>query len=121
MIYFANYVANPNGSFYVVFKQEFQDEKHESKIYFVSNSRKRSIDGKVYGAGCKSFLDVSHFFHQASKSEGFLVNTTRNRHIAVLNGTFVFVLERDGLQYLSQITFIDSKHLELQCATKSGL
>ena len=111
----ANYVLNNQGSFYVTFDfPEFEDATNK-KILFISHSRKRKIDDQIFGSGCHSFFDITDHFLKDMAKEGLKVNTTRNRHVSVLAGTFILMAKKAGQSYITQVTFTDSSNENLLC------
>ncbi len=99
------------GTFRVFFEFEETENKDKMQIYFVSKARKRKIDGEIWGAGCKKFMDLKNYLLKAGKEKGIEVNTTRNRHDSVLGGTFFFLMGRQ----VTQVTFTDHQQPQLFC------
>lgn len=116
----SRFLTGRPGSFYVKFIFDPHKAKDSSKVFFVSQTRKRKIDGEVFGTGCKKFLEISHGLDKVSKGEGILVNTTRSRHVTVLGGSFVFASVQNRDIRLSQVTFKDSNHPEYFCEMKKN-
>ncbi|MGE5085972.1 MAG: hypothetical protein ACM3MG_06685 [Bacillota bacterium] len=111
----SQYLTGNNGSFYVGF--EFPDfvESTAQRVLFVSHARKRKIDDQVYGAGCNQILDITNKFMLAMKGEGLKVNTTRERHLSTIGGTFLFSAQKAGSILVAQVSFKDPKHQSLFC------
>lgn len=111
----ARFVTGKQGSFFVGFEfPEFEGSKSQ-KVLFVSDTRKRRIDNQIVGAGCNQVLDITEKFFQAMKGEGLKVNTTRERYISVLGGTFLFSAKKDKETHVAQVTFTQSEHKNLFC------
>jgi hypothetical protein len=110
-----DYVAAKNGSFYFVTEFMPNLEKATRKVFFLSNSVVRKIDGEKIGSGCDSYFDVSKFFADSMKLRGILVNTTRARHVSALVGTYFFAAVNEGKLYLARLTVRDSVERSLQC------
>lgn len=112
----ADYLTGEQGSFYVGFElpEEFQDGQNIRAIY-LSRARKRKLDHRVYGAGCNQYLDITPKFLEMMKSEGLKVNTSRQRHVTVLGGHFIFSVMKDNRIYITQVTLTDSRHRNLFC------
>lgn len=111
----SRYVTGNNGSFYVGFDfPEFADSTAQ-KVLFVSQARKRKIDDKVFGAGCNQILDITNKYMLAMKAEGLKVNTTRERHLSTLGGTFLFSAQKAGSVFVAQVSFKDSQYKNLFC------
>lgn len=85
------------------------------KIYFVSNAKKRRVDGEVFGAGCNVFFDVTASVLASSSSEGIKFNVTNNRHISALSGHFIFAQSEKDKVFLSQVEFNDSQNRDYLC------
>lgn len=107
----AQVVKDQAGTFRVYFDLEEVASDDKMKAYFISQARKRKIDGEVWGAGCNKYMDIKKFILGAGKDHGIEVNTSRSRHDSVLGGTFFFA---SGTQ-ITQITFKDSKQAHLFC------
>lgn len=114
----STYLTGKQGSFFVKFDfPEFEDASFK-KVLFISNARKRKIDDHVFGGGCREFFDITDRFFKENKKEGLKVNTTRNRHVSVLGGTFIFVAKKNKQNYLTQVTFKDKTNQNLFCQEK---
>jgi hypothetical protein len=107
----AHFVKDQTGTFRVYFDLEEVASEDKTKAYFISQARKRKIDGEVWGAGCNKYMDIKKFILGAGKSQGIEVNTNRSRHDSVLGGTFFFA---SGNQ-ITQVTFKDSRQAHLFC------
>ncbi|WP_413580492.1 hypothetical protein [Bdellovibrio sp. HCB288] len=111
----SQYLNDRQGSFYVGFEFPAFTEATQSKVLFVSRARKRRLGDIIYGAGCNQILDITNKYNLAMKGEGLKVNTTRERHISVLGGTFLFSAEKAGTIYVAQVSFVDPTHKNLFC------
>lgn len=111
----SQYLNNRQGSFYVGFEFPSFTEAKQSKVLFISHARKRKLGESVYGAGCNQILDITTKFNLAMQGEGLKVNTTRERHISVLGGTFLFSAEKGDTIYVAQVSFVDPEHKNLFC------
>ncbi|MNJ99714.1 hypothetical protein D3C87_174950 [compost metagenome] len=110
-----HYMGISPGSFFVGFEYpEFVDAQ-DKKVLFVSQAKKRKIDDIVYGLGCNQFVDITSKFFEAMKREGLKVNTTRDRHLSVLGGHFLFSAQKNNTVYVSQVSFTDSNKTNLFC------
>jgi hypothetical protein len=112
----ANYLTGESGTFFLGFElpEEFKDGKN-LKVLYISQARKRRIDDRVFGAGCNQYFDITLKFQEMMKSEGIKVNTTRNRHITVLAGHYIFSVIKDNQILITQVTITDSKNKNLLC------
>jgi len=111
----AQYMGKNPGSFFVGFDDpDFKDTK-DKKVIFVSQTRKRRLDDQVYGGGCNQFFDITEHFFKNMKEQGLKVNSTRERHVTVLGGHFLFSAIKGNTVYIAQVTFKDSEHKNLFC------
>ena len=86
-----------------------------TKVFFLSNAKKKRIDSEIYGAGCNVYFDITSSFLKAQAAGGIKFNITSARHVSSLGGHFIFVqLEKDKV-FLSQVEFTDSKNREQLC------
>lgn len=111
----SQYLKKKQGTFYVSFDFEGDSDLVNSRVYFVSRAKKRRIDDEIYGMGCRKFVDISNYYFKSIKNGQFAVNTTRNRHLTVLGGTFVFALKNKTQYRVTQVTFKDSLQPEYFC------
>jgi hypothetical protein len=95
--------SGDKGTFYLKFNLVEFSNPSAMKVYFVSNAKKRRIDGDIYGAGCNVYFDVTSSFQKLNSGEGIRFNITNNRHISALSGHFVFVQQDKDKVYLSQV------------------
>lgn len=103
------------GTFYLKFGLGEFSNPAATKVYFLSNSKKRRLEGDVFGAGCNVFFDITASLLKEQKLEGLKYNITDNRHVSALSGHFIFVqLEKDKV-YLSQVEFNDTKNRDYLC------
>jgi hypothetical protein len=112
----AQYLTTDPGSFYVGFElpEEFKDGKN-LKVIYISQGRKRRLDDRVYGAGCSQYFDITAKFQEMMKTEGIKANTTRQRHLTVLAGHYIFSVIKDAQIFLTQVTITDSRYKNLLC------
>lgn len=109
-------VESKRGSFYLAF--EFMpeaDPKAEHKVFFLSNGIRRKRGDEKIGNGCDRYYDVTKAFDKAMKGEGFLLNTTDQRHVSALAGTFFFATKHADKLFLAQLTVKDSGQRALHC------
>jgi hypothetical protein len=112
---FRDLVEDHNGSFYFI--AEFVPDLKDApvSVFFMSNGIERKIGAETFGAGCKSYFNISTAFDKALKGTGFLVNTTEGRHVAALAGNYFFAAPHEGKLYLASLTIKDSGHKSWQC------
>lgn len=112
---FAEYVGDNPGSFYVSFEWPEAEDLKEVKTWFVSQARIRNVGDEKWGAGCNKYFRVSAGLLKEMKSGGLKANTTRNFHLSVLGGHFIFALKKHRQLIATQVTFYDSRHPEYFC------
>lgn len=112
----ADFVTSQRGSFFVKFDlaEEMKGQK-DLKVFFVSGAKKRKINEEVLGAGCNTYFDLTKKFDGNFIKQALKVNTTRDRHVSVLSGTFVFSVKKESQIYISQVSFTDSRNKHLLC------
>lgn len=107
----SQFVRGVQGTFLVFFDYDEIRETKEEQIFFVSRAKKRRIEKEIWGAGCNKFMDITKFMNDKVLKEGLEVNTTRQRHLSLLGGTFVFSAKNQ----IAQVTFKDSTATSLFC------
>lgn len=110
-----DFVEPLRGSFYIVFEFLPTVENAQTKVFFLSQAVSRKIGKDQVGAGCDVFMDISTAVNTAVKGDGFLINTSDQRHVSALAGTYVFASNHDGKLHLSSLIIRDSGHRALQC------
>lgn len=103
------------GTFYLKFDLSEFTNLQAFKIYFVSNGKKRRVDGEIFGAGCNVYFDVTKSVLEANTAEGMKFNITDNRHVSALSGHFIFVQQEKDKVFLSQVEFNDSQKRDYLC------
>lgn len=106
-----------NGSFYV--RTEVKPTKGEDlknlKVYFLSNNKSREIGGDAWGSGCGKLFDVTSYFREQMSKKGLLTVSTEQRHLAVLGGTFYFILTTTEGLHLATLSFVDRRFPKEHC------
>lgn len=110
-----DFVADKSGSFYFIAEPITKIENPDVRVYFLSNSEQRKLGKETYGAGCDHYYDISSAFKSMMSKEGFLINTTDQRHISALGGTYFFVIDDGQKLHLARLTVKDSRYPLLQC------
>lgn len=112
----ATYLTSNQGTFYVGFElpEEFQTGKN-FKAFYISQARKRKLEDRVFGAGCNQYFEITPKFLEMMKTEGIKANTTRQRHVTVLAGHYIFSVMKDNRIYITQVTITDSRYKNLLC------
>jgi hypothetical protein len=112
----AQYLTGDPGSFFVGFElpEDFKEGKN-FKVLFMSQGRKRKIENRVYGAGCSEYFDITKKFTEMMAGEGIKANTTRQRHVTLLAGHYIFSIIKEAQIFITQVSFTDSKNKNLLC------
>lgn len=114
----SRFVTDQRGSFYVGFDfPEFQ-EASGKKVLFVSKARKRRLGSEVFGAGCNQFFDITEEYFKNMAKEGLKVNTSQDRHLSVLGGSFLFAAEKGSEVHLAQVRFTNSQKSKFFCEVR---
>ena len=108
-------VADKFGSFYFVLRLPEEFKELPSKVFFLSNTKERTVEGEKLGAGCSKFMDVTSFFNKTLSRDGILLNTTDARHLAAVGGTFFVAVPGGGKVKLAQLTVTDGRFRSLFC------
>lgn len=111
----AKYVTGRQGTFFVQFEFEGFEHPETFQSYFVSRSKKRKLDNDIVGSGCKYYFEMNSFMLGKNKTEGLKVNTTRQRHVSVLAGHFIFSYSEGKQIFVSRVSFKDSGNSTLLC------
>lgn len=111
----SHFVSEKKGTFYVGFEFPQFENATAKKIVFISGTKKRKIGGQIFGAGCNQYFDISDKFLKEMKGEGIKVNTTQERYLSVLGGTFLFAAKKDNETHMAQVTFKNSQFPYLFC------
>lgn len=111
----AKVVSGQAGSFSIGFDVPIKDKILQTKVFFISQNRQRKVDGEVLGSGCKKVLELTSQFGKFGFTQMLDLNTTRHRHISVLGGHFLFLVETENNWTVSQVSFYDSERADLFC------
>lgn len=111
----SRFITNKQGTFYVGFEFPEFAEAQAKKVIFVSNTKKRRIGNQVFGAGCNQIFDITDRFMQEMKGDGLKVNTTQERYLSVMGGTFLFAAQKGSDVFLAQVTFTNPQQAALFC------
>jgi hypothetical protein len=114
----AKYVNNQNGSFFIQFQIPESEKSEQLKAFFVSKSKKRKIENEIWGSGCNSAFEITRFFKKSISQGTFKVNTTRDRHLSLIGGHFIISVNEGRQIKVTQVTFYDSRRLDLMCDNK---
>ncbi len=111
----SEYTSNLKGSYSVAFEFMPEVEKGETRVFFLSNSVLRKMSGATIGSGCNTYFELTKSFGQAMKRDGFLVNTSDQRDVSALAGTYVFAQTIDDKIHMATLVIKDDSHRALQC------
>jgi hypothetical protein len=108
-------VSGQPGSFSLGFDVPIKDKILQTKVFFISQNRQRKVGGEVLGSGCKKVLELTTQFGKLGFLQMLDLNTTRYRHLSVLGGHFLFLVETEKNWIVSQVSFYDSERSDLFC------
>lgn len=108
-------VGDQPGSFFVRFELPDIDEPEKTQAWFVSKARRRKLGDEIWGAGCNKYFRITKGLARLDKTGGLKVNTTRDRHVTVLGGHFVFSAKKQSQTFTTQVTFKDPRHPDFYC------
>lgn len=111
----SRFVTDKKGSFYVGLEFPGFEGASTKKVLFISATKKRRIGNQVFGAGCNQMFDITDKFLKEMSGEGLKVNTTQDRYLSVLGGTFIFAAQKEHDILLAQVTFQNSQNSFLFC------
>ncbi len=117
----SKYRGDRAGSFFVQFEWPDWAEPGDLRSFYISQARKRKLDGEIYGVGCNKYLEITSLINKSNEKMGLKFNTTRDRHITALGGHFVFSNKKGRQIFLTQVTFTDSKNPALFCEDSKPL
>lgn len=109
------FVQDKSGSYYFAVEPISKALKPDLKVYFLSNGQERKLGNETYGAGCNTYFDITSSFRKAMEKEGFLLNTTDQRDISAIAGTFFFVIDDGQRMQLARLTVKDTRYPSLHC------
>ncbi|MFZ4403282.1 MAG: hypothetical protein ACOYOK_04200 [Pseudobdellovibrionaceae bacterium] len=111
----SSYVSGLNGTYFLSFDMPAFKEAEEKQIFFISGTKKRKIGGEILGLGCNQFIALKSVAIETLIDKGIAVNTTEDRHLNVIAGSFIFVAKNAKQVHLAQVTLKDSKKQTLFC------
>ncbi|MCB9084740.1 MAG: hypothetical protein H6624_10375 [Bdellovibrionaceae bacterium] len=120
MLDLAEWVSGVRGDFFLSLKAEL-DESFDSsglRVYFIGRAPGIEIDGKNWGLGCGRYADITKFYNRNLKTEGVRLNSTRNRYLYTIAGTFLFVYVEGENLHLSTISVTDSRYQDKLCNSR---
>ena len=116
----AEWVTGVRGDFFLSVKAEL--EKHLDanllKVYFISRSPSIDIDGENWGMGCGKYAEITDYYKRTLSSEGVRLNSTRNRYLYAVSGSFVFVTFGKEELYLTSFSVTDTRFQDKLCAAQ---
>lgn len=106
------------GSFYLSFpKEQFDALPTLEKLYFISDSPKKKIDGEEFGLGCGKYVDIKKQFESLQKKDFLKLNTTDLRYLYVVSGYYIFVFKNNNQIYLTHLHVTDSRYPDNFCSS----
>lgn len=108
-------VGDTPGTFFVRFETPDVEDPASLQAWFVSKARRRKIGAEIWGAGCNKYFGITKGLAKAERGGGLKVNTTRDRHVTVLGGHFVFSAKKLSQVFTTQVTFKDPRHPDFYC------
>lgn len=108
-------ISHQPGSFFMSFHVPILEKAINKKAFYISQGRQRKVDGEVFGSGCHQLLEMSSSIGKLDFAEVLTLNTTRDRHVSILAGHFIFLVETESSWIVSQLSFYDSKRKDLIC------
>lgn len=114
----ADYIGAVPGTYFVNFEYAPFVETKEKRVLFQSALPTVTIDQKSFGAGCGTLSDISSKVLVLMQDDGIKVNTTGERDLYVIGGTFLFASQVGSEILVSQVTFKDSQRKQFFCGGK---
>lgn len=111
----SHFVKAERGRFYLQVILPAQLNTAPSQIFFLGGTKPRNIGPRVWGLGCRTYLDVTHYFLTEMKSKGLLLDTQQLRHLSLFGGSFFISVYKQTQQYIARLTLQDSRHKDLFC------
>jgi hypothetical protein len=110
------FVKSKQGSFLLTILPLGEINSVNTRVFFISNSKKRKIEGQLIGSGCSRFYDITDYFFKTLSKNGMEIAVSENRHVSLLGGSFIVVSEfEQGIRNISMVNFKDSNASELLC------
>lgn len=109
------YVNSINGSFELSFELNHPEPVEDLNVIFINKSRKRRLDGEVWGLPCQSYVDLSDFYKLEMSQKKLLLNTYKLRFLNLILGDYIFSYKKDGKSFISRVSFTTSQNKNLQC------
>lgn len=106
--------GNP-GTFFVHFDVGPGIENPTFEAFHLSKARKRKVDERIFGGGCKSFTKITKLIKADGHGPGLPFNTTRDLHISSLGGHFLFSWSDGDATTVTQVKFFDSTKPQYSC------
>lgn len=113
----ADFVTPLRGAFQMKIRPRVEGSDHVEglRVFYISQAKKRSLDGEDFGAGCGKLMELTSFFGKKMGGHGFDLYTADQRYLSVVGGTFVLAaFAKEALQVAS-VTFTDSRFPDKMC------
>jgi hypothetical protein len=100
--------AEKNGTFYLRVRYDQDMDPKLTRVYFLSQTKSE----------CNKYFEITNFWNKSMKDEGLNLNTVKERHLALVAGTFFFASPFQGKLRLGHLNIKDSRHPDLLCKSK---
>ncbi len=116
----ADFVPGTRGSFWVkmVISKEIVDLS-DMKVFFLSESRKRTVLGEELGSGCGKLAEMTTWFTHDHANKALAVYVADQRYVSLLAGTWLFAAIAKNELHLGTISFTDSRYPFLLCQSEA--
>lgn len=111
--------GNP-GTFFVRFETGDGAAHPTFEAFHLSKARKRKVDDRIFGGGCKSFTKITKLLKAGGQGPGLPFNTTRDLHVSALGGHFLFSWSAGDATTVTQVKFFDSTKPQYSCQAAAG-
>lgn len=98
-----------NGSFNLKIHLDMDLKDGNFKVFHLNNATPFSYSTGKAKRPCSNFSDITSFFHKELAANGVLLSTAEQRYISTLVGSFIFVLVKNKVMYIAQLSFKDSR------------
>lgn len=85
------------------------------RVFYISNARRRTVEGEEFGSGCWKMAEMTRWFTQTHQKEPLQVYATDQRDISLVGGTWLFAAVGDSSLWLSAVTLTDSRFPQHLC------
>jgi hypothetical protein len=115
VIDFATLMGFKTGTYYIKFVVPELEDVEGLRVWHLSQARARNVSGERWGSGCHKAYEITKAFHKMNTSDGLKLNSTRELHLTVVGGHFVFAYKKGLQHFMTQVTFLNSQKPEYFC------